>query len=455
MTKARCWRPEFYTDKIVLAPMVRQSNLPFRLLCLEYGADLVYSEELIDYKLSKCRRLENKILKTIDYVDHQGDCVLRIDPIEKDRLIVQIGSNSFERFIEAARLVAQDVAGVDFNFGCPKKFSISGGMGAAMLEKPEQMRELLTKSVENLDLPITCKIRILPELESTLSLVKMIESCGVSAIAVHGRTKEQRSQGACSDDVLKEISKVLTTIPMIANGGSNEIKSYADILKFRERTGASSVMLARCAQRNASIFKPDNSLEPIEDVIREYLKLAVRYDTSMSKTKYTIQTMLGSGHFGPEVAEKFHATVDHESLCNMFELTDWYETNKIKASRSDYYDKLTFNEELEKLIEEKRELLREQGEIKKFVIEKVPYMAKQYKVVPKAQLIDHINKTHPIKRPRFEVIKLERQKRNEFYCSIIFEDVFYLNKSSSSGKKNAEHTTSILVLRKLGLIPNE
>lgn len=109
MTKAQCWRAESYTDKILLAPMVRQFNLPFRLLFLEYAAYLLYTEELIYYKLGKCRRLKNKILKTIDHVDHHGDCVLRNDSIEKDRLLVQVGSDNFERFIEAARLVAHEV----------------------------------------------------------------------------------------------------------------------------------------------------------------------------------------------------------------------------------------------------------------------------------------------------------------------------------------------------------
>uniref|UniRef100_A0A6G1S6P8 tRNA-dihydrouridine(20) synthase [NAD(P)+]-like n=1 Tax=Aceria tosichella TaxID=561515 RepID=A0A6G1S6P8_9ACAR len=453
MTRARCWRPELYRDKLVLAPMVRQSNLPFRLLCLNYGADLVYSEELIDYRLSKCRRVENKILNTIDFLDEQGDIVLRVDPSEKDRFIVQIGSNNFDRFIKAAQLVAQDVAGIDFNFGCPKRFSIAGGMGAAMLEKPDEIRSLLTKSVESLDLPITCKIRILPDLKATLDLVTMIESCGVSAIAVHGRTKEQKSNSeANSDEVLTKISSVLADIPMIANGGSNNIKSYADILRFKEKTGASSVMIARCAMRNASIFKPDNTLEPIEDVIKGYLKLAVRYDNSIAQTKYTLQTMLGSGHFGTDFCNRFQRAPDHQTLCEMFELSDWYEKNKITASRSDYYDSLpTLNERLEQLVIEKKNSLSDEG-IKEFEIDTIPFVPKRFKICPKAQLVDHINKMHSVKPPQFEIIKLDGQKRNEFYCSIIFEGTFYLNKSGTSGKKNAEHATSMLVLRKLGLI---
>jgi tRNA-dihydrouridine synthase 2 len=381
--------------------------------------------------------------------------MLRLDPSEKDRFIIQIGSNDFDRFIKAAKLVAQDVSGIDFNFGCPKRFSLSGGMGAAMLEKPELIKDLLTKSVECLDLPVTCKIRILPELEKTLELVNMIESCGVSAVAVHGRTKEQKSIGPCSDDVLKEISKVLVTIPMIANGGSNDIKSYSDILKFKEKTGASSVMLARCAMRNPSIFKSDNSLEPIEQVIKEYIKLAVRYDNSIAQTKYVLQSMMGSGHFEAEIVQGFHKASDHHALCDLFDLSDWYEKNKITGPKSDYYDaNQTLAGKLESFIKDKRESLAKEG-IVEFVIDTIPFSTRRSTDSPKSQLIDHINKTRPAKRPQFEIIKLDGQKQNEYYCSIIFENVFYLNKSALCGKKNAEHATSILVLRKLGLIKNK
>lgn len=434
--------------------MVRQSNLPFRLLCLEYGADLVYSEELIDYRLSKCRRLDNKVLKTVDFVDEQGDIVLRVDPSEKDRFIVQIGSNNFERFIKAAKLVANDVSGIDFNFGCPKKFSLAGGMGAAMLEKPEEIERLLRRSVESLHLPITCKIRILPDLQRTLDLVKMIASCGVSAIAVHGRTKEQRSLEPCSDDVLKAISEVLS-IPLIANGGSNDFKRYSDILKFREKTGASSVMIARSAMRNASIFRSDNSLEPIEEVIKQYLRLAVRYDNSLAQTKYTLQTMLGSGHFGPDIIQKFQKATDHKALCEMFELGDYYDKNKITATKCDLYDTVqTIDGKLDEFVDAKRELLSSMG-VKEFLIDFVPYNPKHFKISPKAQLVNHTNKLHPSKVAQYELVKLEGQKKNEFYCFIIFENVFYLNRSSTSGKKNAEHATSLLVLRKLGLIDGD
>lgn len=441
-----------YADKVVLAPMVRANSLSFRVLCLEYGADLVYTEELIDYRLSNCRRLENQALGTIDFVDDQGEIVLRTDPaVEGERLILQIGSNNPERAVKAARLVSNEIVGVDLNFGCPKSFSLSGGMGAALLEQPDQIKSILKTMVQSLDIPISCKIRILPQIDKTLELVKMIEDCGVSCVAVHGRTKDQRPRHDNQDDVIKKISQVLK-IPVIANGGSNVIKSYSDVLKFREATEASSVMLARCAMRNPSIFKPENDFEPIERVIEKFLKLSVKYDTPMNRCKYSLQTMLASGHYGPEVLRAFHAAGDYENLCEIFNLSKWYAANKA-SMQSDYAcrpEELA-NKMLEKFIEDKKQQLH--GQLREFVFDTLAYNRRAYgEPNPKAQLNEYLIKNCALGRPKIEVFKLEGQRKNRFHCSMMFQEVFYLNKLHSISKKGAEQATAMLLCERLGLV---
>lgn len=113
-----------YRNKIILAPMVRIGTLPMRLLALHYGADLVYTEELIDYRLLKCQRIENKVLGTVDFVDDDHQIVFRTCEKEKGRNILQIGTCSPDRAVQVAKLVEKDVAGIDVNMGCPKEFSI-------------------------------------------------------------------------------------------------------------------------------------------------------------------------------------------------------------------------------------------------------------------------------------------------------------------------------------------
>lgn len=323
---------KLYENKIILAPMVRANSLPFRLTCLRLGADIVYSEEVIDHALDICERIENKRLNTIDYVNKTGRVMFRTCPEERNNLVIQLGSNSSARALRTAQLVSQDVMGVDFNFGCPKSFSLKGGMGAAMLNKPDEIKSLLTTCVNNLNIPVTCKIRILPDLNKTLELVKMIESCGVAAIAVHGRTKDQRPNDECDLSFIKEIANKLT-IPVIANGGSNHIKTHKDILEFREKTQTSSVMIARAAMKNPSIFKPDNCLMPVQAIMPEFLKLAIRYDNYISYTKYTINAMLSPSTYGSKFANDFQQCDNYEKMSEMFDIKDYYDNHKGSISQ--------------------------------------------------------------------------------------------------------------------------
>lgn len=482
--------PEQYADRVMLAPMVRENSLPFRLLCLKYGANLVFTEELIDYKLSGCRRLQNKVLGTIDFVDERGEVVLRTCPEEREQLILQIGSNNPSRALKAAQLVAKDIVGLDFNFGCPKAFSLSGGMGAALLEKPEEIEALLKESVENLNIPVTCKIRLLPNLEDSIKLVEVIEACGVSAIAIHGRTKDQRPRHENQDNWIRAIVES-ASIPVIANGGSNHIKSYADILKFKEATKASSVMIARVAMKNPSVFRSDNILEPINDVIQEFIKLAVRYDNFVSNSKYSIQFMMAAGHYGTEFVHKFHSASDYRSLCDLFELSDWYQANRLTRAKSEYYDPLELeDEQLNQVVEKKLKTFaascgRDSIEL---ISDNVPFAPRVYgSTTPKAQLTHYINKLNsrhqqavkraasagssesgsdrsgykerdknrdrdkepPPERPAIDIFQLEQQRR--YYCLVKFGGVCYLNKTFSSSKKGAEQATMMLLCERLGL----
>jgi tRNA-dihydrouridine synthase 2 len=116
-----------YSNKIILAPMVRVGTLPFRLLSLKYGAELVYTEEIVDWKLSNCKRILNPVLETVDFIDKlDGSIIFRTCTTEKSQVILQIGTADPERALQACKLVENDVAGIDLNMGCPKDFSVKG-----------------------------------------------------------------------------------------------------------------------------------------------------------------------------------------------------------------------------------------------------------------------------------------------------------------------------------------
>ncbi|XP_019755122.2 tRNA-dihydrouridine(20) synthase [NAD(P)+]-like [Dendroctonus ponderosae] len=310
-----------YDNKIILAPMVRVGTLPMRLLALHYGADIVYTEELIDWKLIKSTRRTNEALGTIDYIDQSdGTVVFRTCSLEKDRVVVQLGTCDSQRALKVAKIIENDVAGIDINMGCPKEFSLKGGMGAALLTQRENAKAILSTLVKNLTIPVTCKIRVFENLEDTIQLVKDLASTGIAAIAVHGRTKAERPQHLNRNSTIAAIAKHLD-IPVIANGGSREIDKYKDILKFREDCGASSVMVARTAEGNCSIFCK-TGMKDLECVITEYLKLAIDYDNSPSNTKYCVQNMLKELQETPR-GKKFLECQTLEQICSIWNLGEY------------------------------------------------------------------------------------------------------------------------------------
>ncbi|EYB92894.1 hypothetical protein Y032_0189g1218 [Ancylostoma ceylanicum] len=279
-----------YANKIIMAPMVRAGRTPLRLLALDYGADLCYTEEIIDQKLLSSKRIVNNALGTIDYcvVD---DIILRIAPREQKRCVLQIGTNSGNNAAQVAKMIGTDVAAIDVNMGCPKPFSIHCGMGAALLKQVDKVKEILTSLTSLSQVPVSCKIRVLDDPSETLNLVREIEKCGVAALGVHGRRRDERDPHPCRIDEIREVARTVS-IPVIANGGSGVISCYEDILKFRSETGASSAMIARKALSCPSVFRKEGVLPFDQDVVN-FLDLACEYDENYTMTKYVVQRILG------------------------------------------------------------------------------------------------------------------------------------------------------------------
>jgi len=182
--------PLDYRNKVVLAPMVRVGELPNRLLALKYGADLVWGPETVDRAILSTERTVNDKTSCIEYVK-SGKVVYRIHPLEQGRLVYQLGSANADLAVEAAKLVAKDVAGIDLNCGCPKHFSIQGGMGAALLKDIPRLEGILKALLENVgkvyDIGISCKIRLLATDEETHDMVRRLCRTGIVGLTVRSR----------------------------------------------------------------------------------------------------------------------------------------------------------------------------------------------------------------------------------------------------------------------------
>lgn len=267
-----------------------------RMLALHYGADICYSPEIIDKRLIHCARVENP-LGTIDYVDkkrennHPQSYAIRIHPSERKKLVVQLGTACPDLAVQAAKIIEQDCVQIDVNCGCPKHFSIQGGMGAALLSNPDKLCSILSALVSNLSIPVSCKIRLLETKQDTISLIKRIASTGVSSIAIHCRTRDQRPREPADHSILDELRKDLIDIPVIVNG---DVYTFEDVKRLSEM-GINQFMVARGAQSNVSVFRELKGLGeqlPIFEVCREFLKLAVEFDIPVQVCKYSFSKCL-------------------------------------------------------------------------------------------------------------------------------------------------------------------
>ena len=255
-----------YEGKCMLAPMVRAGTTPLRILALRYGADTVFSEEIIDYKMMNVKRVENAELKTVDYVVEKKakknklikSLILRVDPaVEKGRFVFQMGTSNGKRALQALRKsgILQDAAAIDINMGCPKHFSVQGGMGAALLANQRNAAEIVHTLASNLgDVPVSAKIRLLSGdgLQPTVEFMRVLERAGASAIAIHLRTAETPSERAANWTCIRALSEAVQ-VPVTING---DFMTPSDIAFFRtEFDRRLGVMVARGALKNCSLFK--------------------------------------------------------------------------------------------------------------------------------------------------------------------------------------------------------
>ncbi|TGZ83847.1 FMN-linked oxidoreductase [Ascodesmis nigricans] len=302
-----------YVGKCVLAPMVRTGELPTRLLALRYGCDMVWGPEVVDKGIIGSERRENEAADTVDFVKsgHNGkdQMVFRTHrTLEKERkkCIFQIGTANPELAVQGAKLVAADVAGVDVNAGCPKHFSIHSGMGAALLKTPETLtailRSLITEVGKPFNIPISVKIRILDDLDSTLTLVRQLCETGVCRVTVHCRTAPMRPREAPIRDYLAAIADLCHSynVACYANG---DVRSRMHADEIISQYGVDGCMIAIAAEKNPSVFSTELA-RPWGEVVRNYLEYSQAIGHYFSNTKFCLNNLIpGAEEHGQKVTQ--------------------------------------------------------------------------------------------------------------------------------------------------------
>ncbi|CAE7556591.1 DUS1L [Symbiodinium microadriaticum] len=264
-------RFELPPHRYVLAPMVGGSELPFRMMTRQFGAQLCYTPMIYSGPFSTD-------------ADYRAAPENGFQTCPEDRpLVAHFCGNDPEVLLAAARHIADRVDAIDLNLGCPQRVAHAEHFGAYLLEKKDRglVCSIVKRLSEALPVPVFCKIRLLDELEETLELVKQLEASGASLIAVHARyrgTPTHRRDGPAHLDQVRAIKKVVR-VPILSNGN---IKSWGDVVANLELTQADGVMSAEGMLDDPCIFAGScdvdskKALRKVEKKLRQVQKLLER-----------------------------------------------------------------------------------------------------------------------------------------------------------------------------------
>ena len=260
-------------NNIFLAPMAGITDLPFRLICKENGAGLVYTEMVSAKALLNDDEKTKLLLKTCD---------------KEKPLAVQIFGSDVEAIAYASKYVSEFADIVDINMGCPAPKVVKNGDGSRLLLNLELAKQIIETAVANSKVPVTVKMRTGWDADNivVVEAAKIAEKAGASAITVHGRTRSQYYSGEADWNIIKQV-KESVSIPVIGNG---DVTSREIAKKRLEQSGVDAIMIGRGAFGNPWIFR--------ETV--QYLQNGICIQKPTNEEKY--ETILK--HLGLEIEEK-------------------------------------------------------------------------------------------------------------------------------------------------------
>ncbi len=227
------------SGNLFLGPMAGVTDLPFRLLCKEKGADLVYTEMVS--------------AKGVQYNNKNTESLLQIAEEERPAALQLFGADPDILSETAKRLEHRNFDILDINMGCPVPKVVNNGEGSALMKNPELIGEIVRKVSAGYSKPVTVKIRkgFHDGSINAVEVARIAQENGAAAIAVHARTREQFYSGKADWEIIRKVKEAVS-VPVI---GSGDVFTPQDAARMIEETGCDGIMLARGTRGNPWIFE--------------------------------------------------------------------------------------------------------------------------------------------------------------------------------------------------------
>jgi tRNA-dihydrouridine synthase B len=319
---------------ILLAPMEDVTDLSFRLVCKELGADVVYTEFVNSEGLVRGSEKTHKKLKIVDAERPVG---------------IQIYGGNLDSMIEAAKIAEAETPDlIDINAGCWVKNVVGCGAGSALLKDPDFMQKLIKGVIDVVKIPVTVKTRIGWDENNIqiLEIAKRLEDVGVAALTVHCRTRKMGHRGEPDWSWIPRIKEVVN-IPVVLNGG---VFTSEDVKRAFEETNADAVMIARGAIGNPWIFLEAKELlnsGKISTIVDEDLK---------------IKTCLRHLMLAIDIKGERRAVIEHRKFYSGY-LKGMHQSSKIRSELMQYYDYNSVEHRLLNYLDELKSISNSESEV--------------------------------------------------------------------------------------------
>ncbi len=260
-------------NRLILAPMAGVTDQPYRLICREQGCALVVTEMVS--------------AKAILYRNKNTKALLAVSEKERPAAVQLFGSDPEILGRIAAQVKEGPCDMIDLNLGCPVPKIVNNGEGSALMKDLKKAEKIFASVVKHTKKPVTVKFRkgFNDSQVNAVELARIAEGCGVSAVAVHGRTREQYYSGKADWEIIRQVKEAVR-IPVIGNG---DVFAPQDVKRMLEETGCDGVMIGRGAKGNPWIFSrslhylkagqvpPKPGIKEIREMILRHGKLLAEF----------------------------------------------------------------------------------------------------------------------------------------------------------------------------------